>query len=185
MKPLLFDPLRLDVRAFARAGAELGGQWPLSGFARLGASLMAAAEGTVPGEVRWAARGEQRTERGGAAQTWLHLSAQALLPMACQRCLGRTEETLAVERAYRFVADEATAQALDGEVEHEVLVVARELDLHALLEDELLLDLPLVPRHEVCPQPLTGAPEQPAPSASADHPFAALAKLKGAERPPQ
>jgi uncharacterized protein len=56
--------------------------------------------------------------------------------------------------------------------------MTRSLDLVSLVEDELLLALPLVPRHEVCPQPLPmshgdDVQEEPAPN-----PFAALAVLK-------
>ena len=42
---------------------------------------------------------------------------------------------------------------------------------------ELILALPLVPRHESCPQPLpvpAAEPEEPAPN-----PFAALSRLRG------
>jgi uncharacterized protein len=47
-----------------------------------------------------------------------------------------------------------------------------------LLEDELLLSLPLVPMHVDCPVPLPPAvADQPAEE-GAPHPFAALAALK-------
>jgi uncharacterized protein len=41
-----------------------------------------------------------------------------------------------------------------------VLALEPALDLKELVEDELLLALPLVPRHEVCPEPL---PFEPGP----------------------
>ena len=59
-----FDPRRLDVRAFARAGGELAGQWPLAGFARLAPLLLAADDGAVPGQLQWAVRGEELPVRG-------------------------------------------------------------------------------------------------------------------------
>ncbi|ODU10918.1 MAG: hypothetical protein ABS84_01855 [Rubrivivax sp. SCN 71-131] len=178
----VFDPRRLDVRALARAGGELAGQWPLAGFERLCASLRAGDDGAVPGQVTWSARGAEVPVRGGASQTWLHLQARAPLPLACQRCLGPMIEQAQIARSYQFVADEAAAQALDGEVEHEVLVLERELDLHALAEDELLLDLPLVPRHAACPQPLPGADDAAAAAAVPESPFAALAALRNKTR---
>lgn len=178
----VFDPRRLDVRAFARAAGELAGQWPLAGFERLCASLLAADDGIVQGQVAWSACGEEIPVRGGASQAWLHLHAQASLPLACQRCLGPMAETVRIERNYQFVADEAAAEALDGEVEHEVLVLARELDLHGLVEDELLLDMPLVPRHADCPQPLPAADEATPGAAQAGNPFAGLAALRRAPR---
>lgn len=33
-----------------------------------------------------------------------------------------------------------------------MLVLSREFDLHALIEDELLMALPMVPMHEHCPE---------------------------------
>lgn len=174
-----FNPRRLDARAFSKNGATLSGRWPLSGFTRLRDALAASHDGTVQGAVDWTVRGEEVPQRGGATQAWLHLEARTVLPLVCQRCLGPTHETLTLERDYQFVADEETARLLDAEVEHEVLVLERELDLHALLEDELLLDLPLVPRHEVCPQPLEGGGNG---SAAGDKPFAALAGMIGARR---
>ena len=177
MKAREFDPRRLDVRAFAKEAGELAGHWPLAGFERL-RDLLAAADGTPPtGLVQWSARGDEVPVRGAAAQVWLHLVAGADLPLVCQRCLQPMVEPLAIERRFQFVADEAAAAALDAEAEHDVLVFARELDLHALLEDELLLELPLVPRQASCPEPLPALVRDEAELA-AENPFAALAALR-------
>lgn len=177
MKARDFDPRRLDMRAFAKAAAELSGMWPLAGFERLRESLAPGDDGLVQGVVRWMANGEAVPVRGGATQVWLHLRADVELPMSCQRCLQPLVERLDVVRDFQFVADEAAAAALDNEAEHDVLVLSRELDLHELLEDELLLDLPLVPRHEVCPQPLKAGDGVTEPEPM-PNPFAALAALR-------
>ena len=58
---------------------------------------------------------------------------------------------LAFERDFRFVANEALAAAEDEESEEDVLVFARQFDLLDLVEDELLMAMPLVPMHETCP----------------------------------
>jgi uncharacterized protein len=64
-----------------------------------------------------------------------------------------------------------------------VLALTRHLDALELVEDELLLSLPLVPRHEVCPQPLpvttAELPEDEDGDEERPNPFAALAALKG------
>jgi uncharacterized protein len=166
------DPRKLDVAAAAADGLVLEGYWPLAGFERLNGGA------TQRGEVLWTLRGRQRAVAGGEAETWLHLSARAVVQLECQRCLQPVALILDVARALRFVADEATAEALDAESEDDVLALPRSLDLHELVEDELLLALPLVPMHDRCPQPLpmrVGEAEiEPAPN-----PFAALAGLKG------
>ncbi len=88
-----------------------------------------------------------------AAEIWLHLRADAVLPLTCQRCLGPVEVALAVDRSFRFVADEELAAAEDELAEEDVLALSRSFDLVELVEDELLMEMPLAPRHEVCPDP--------------------------------
>ncbi|MFT3817625.1 MAG: YceD family protein [Rubrivivax sp.] len=175
MKARDFDVRRLDVQAFAKAAAEREGAWPLQGFGRLRDLLAPVADGEPPSEVRWTLRGEERPARTAQPDIWLYLGAHAVLPLVCQRCLQPLLQPLALQRQFQFVRGEEAAAKLDGEVEHEVLALTRELDVHALLEDELLLDLPLVPRHEVCPQPLPAAADA---GPQDEHPFAALAALK-------
>ncbi|MFG5406757.1 DUF177 domain-containing protein [Piscinibacter sakaiensis] len=107
------------------------------------------------------------------------------MTLTCQRCLQAVEVDLAVARAFRFVADEDRAAAEDMDADEEVLATTRSLDLPALVEDELLLALPLVPRHDgACPQPL---PQAAAASAQEEaprqRPFEALAALKGRRSP--
>ena len=88
--------------------------------------------------------------------------------------------TLDVRRSIRFVHGADLAQQLDEEGEEDVLDSSAALDLRELIEDELILALPLVPRHDVCPQPLAQADH----GADADdigsqaHPFAVLASLR-------
>ena len=68
-------------------------------------------------------------------------------------------------------------------------VLERALKLLDLLEDELILALPIVPRHTVCPDPLAydpgvAAAEDSAQTEAPAHPFAALAGLKRGGKPP-
>jgi uncharacterized protein len=173
-----FDPRRLDVQAFAAARASLAGEWPQESFTRLADSLLARPGDTVPPPATWSAMGEQRSGTG-REQTWLHLQAGCSVTLQCQRCLQPLALDLAVDRWLRFVEGEDEAARLDEESEDDVLALTRSLDLHALVEDELILALPIVPRHEVCPDPLpTEAQDEPE---SAPNPFAALAALR---RPP-
>lgn len=176
VKPL--DPHRLDVMAFARAAGTLEGTQPLTSFERLAESSQPAAEERV---VHWQAHAELRTPTGGAAQPWLHLRAQAQVELTCQRCLQAMPAALAVDRWFRFAPDEAAAAALDDEVEEDVLATSRAFDLLTLVEDELLMALPLVPRHAQCPVevPLHSAdPGFETAEAGRPHPFAALARLR-------
>lgn len=178
MKSRPRDPHRLDVEAAARDGDELQGEWPLAELERLAACAHAEAPPGAGDRVRWHCRGEWRTVRGGAPQVWLHLRAQTALALVCQRCLGPVPTELHGERSFLFVPGEEAAAALDADAEDDVLALTRALDLQELVEDELLLSMPLVPRHEVCPQPLTSSVADPGADAVPEHPFAALAALK-------
>ena len=98
----------------------------------------------------------------------------------CQRCLQPVELTLQVARHFLFAPNEALAEAWDAEGEEDVLALSRSLDLPELIEDELLLELPLVPRHEVCPRqlPTQVADEAFEEASERPNPSAALAALK-------
>jgi uncharacterized protein len=176
----VYSPDRLDVRALARAGERLAGVTPLSQCERLLSEM--AKNGVDLPSIHWQVQGEWREQLGGAGQCWLHVSARLELPLVCQRCLSGVVEVLSVERSFRFVADEVTAEREDEDAEEDVLVLSPQFNLIALLEDELLMALPLVPRHEPdCPTSVTLTSQDAdfeAASAERPHPFAALSQLK-------
>lgn len=172
------DPHALDVMALCKATGTLRGQWPLASLARLSDSFCA----TSDGSATWQARGWLVPVLGGEPEVWLELQGDAEVPLECQRCLQPMKERLQVQRRFRFVRSEDEAARLDEEAEDDVLALPARLDLQALLEDELILALPIVPRHGVCPDPLPlPAAEPPEEAAPAPNPFAALAALR---RPP-
>lgn len=174
-----FNPRHLDLKAFAQAGGELRGQSLLADCPRLlqeqwgdGADQNA--------QVRWQLQGRMVPVTGGEAQVGLALAAEVDLVLQCQRCLTPVTQSVLAERDFLFVADEATAEAMDEDSEADVLVISRDFDALSLVEDELILALPLVPRHEVCPQEVpTGVADEAFGQASErPNPFAALAALK-------
>ena len=169
-----FDPCALELLAFCRSGATLQGAWPQAGMVRLAGSLAAPGDA----DVAWSASGQWRPVIGGEAEVWLHLTAGTTVLLECQRCLQPMTQALQVDRAFRFVRGEAEAARLDEELEDDVLELPPRLDLHALVEDELILALPLVPRHERCPAPLPLPAGAEVAEAAPPNPFAALAALR-------
>lgn len=176
----IWNPARLDVRAFALAGQWLQKVSPLADFERL--SEEALPDGSANVSVAWQLVGEIRADARGKAVPWLHLEARAEVPLKCQRCLGPVSESLVVDRWYRFVADEATAELEDEDSEEDVLALEPRPDMVQLVEDELLMSLPLVALHDACP---VDVPMQAghleitdAPEALRESPFAQLARLK-------
>ena len=178
-----FNPLRLDVAVFARQAAELQGRWPLEELPRIAEVTHPQGPQAQEEGVAWSARGEIRQVLGGQAQVWLHLVATARLQLECQRCLGPSAHMVQVKRSFLFVVGEDAAAAIDADSEHDVLALTQTLDLRELVEDELLLSLPLVPRHETCPEPLLAPSDSAVAGQEAPNPFAALASLKRDRRP--
>ncbi len=177
--PRPLDPRRLDVAAFAQADGRLQGEWPLAGMPRLLQDALPLTSDSPAQAVAWSARGERRADSAGEAQVRLHLQACTALRLICQRCLQAVAVELEVAPTLRFVRDEAMAERLDEDSEEDVLALSSALDLHALVEDELILALPLVPRHERCPQPLpmSAARVDEAAGGEAKAAFAGLAEL--------
>ncbi len=103
------------------------------------------------------------------------------LPLTCQRCLTPVQVPVTIDRDFRFVADEATAEAQDDASEEDLLVISRSFALPTLIEDEFLMEMPLVPLHETCPQPVKLSVADPGfeHESPQENPFAVLGRLKG------
>ena len=166
-------PVRsLDIQRFADAAVHLQLSTSVAELPRVLSVCDAQALKSAVPACDWALSGQLRgsdTRR----QVWLRLQASVSLPQTCQRCLEPIQTELVVDRWFRFVADEATALAEDDGCEEDLLVLSSELDTLSLLEDELLMALPLIISHGHCQTPASSALKDDLP-----HPFAALAGLK-------
>ena len=170
-------PPYLDVKHAAQASLHQEGVETLSNYER----LMAESKG-LGGDnaLNWTATAELRPDPAGQPAPWLTLTVQTTLPQICQRCLEAVDVPVQVAGEFRFVESEAVAEQQDDDCEEDLLVTSREFDLAALIEDEVLLALPLVPRHEVCPVRVKMAAADKDFDAPAEkpNPFAVLAQLK-------
>lgn len=183
MKSRQFTPEKLDIAAFIEAQEEIKGQYPVAKLTRLAASL--APEADVSALVLdWSVKGWLEPQKGGAAHRWMSLQAHAVLPWTCQRCLHSVDLPVEVDRRIRWVDDEAQAAELDAEIDDDVLAMARQFDIFELIEDECIMEAPLVPRHDTCPVPVVLSisdlteDELAAEDTDRPNPFAALAALK-------
>ena len=153
--------------SFAREGRSLQGELPLSGLERLQDVLA-----DVSGTVRYSLQG--RVSRQGKPQ--LLLDVEGLAPVVCQRCLGLYAYPLLIASTLELIADEAEISQDELEDDsRDFLVAQKEMDVAALIEDEIILALPSAPRHEECELP--GSSER----GTKVSPFAALSALKDKE----
>jgi uncharacterized protein len=154
-----------DAFVFAREGRVLEGVLPVSSLERLH-DLLA----DVTGDVTFRLEG-YKSEHG---ELMLHLEVGGQLSLACQRCLQAVSFDLDVENLLELVPEGADLSQDELEDDtRDFLPVASELDVAELVEDEILLALPVAPRHEKCGLP--GA----ADAGERINPFATLAGLKG------
>ncbi len=196
MKANTFAPYKLDMGAFIESGETLSGELPVPELQRLSAGLATDVDAATLPAITWSAQGRLLPQRLGDPHMWLDLEASGHLAWECQRCLHAVTDTVTLDLSIRFAKDEAAAVALDAEMDEDVLALSRQFDLIELIEDELIMAQPIVPRHATCPvdvaslmsnDPADEAPAQveeqgdeaPALTASGrPNPFAVLAKLK-------
>lgn len=154
-----------DGFAFARDGKVLEGTLPVLGLERLHDLVT-----DVAGELSFRIAGS-KGERG---QAMLRVQVGGMLPLVCQRCLEAIPVPVAVDSLLELVPEggELSQDELEDDT-RDFLPVAGSLEVADLIEDEVLLALPVAPRHEKCGLP--GAGE----SGERLNPFAALAGLKG------
>jgi uncharacterized protein len=176
------DPRRLDMVGFAIAAGRLSGDWPLSELPRLQQDALPLGKNSPNQSVCWSAIGERRAASGGDDEIRLRLHASTALQLTCQRCLQPMTVNLDVQPTIRFVYGEVQAQALDENSDEDVLALPPSLDLRALIEDELILALPLIPRHDACPLPLSAGSAELADGGPEARPFAALAALRRGDK---
>ena len=173
-----FNPRHLNVAAFAEARAEIAGEEPLQKYERLALDLHGPAGDLT---LKWQAQGESRSAVDGSVRPAIHLRVHAELPLTCQRCMEAVVTPIEVDRHFVFVPDEDTAAALDDESEDDVLEMTADFNLLGLVEDEVLMAMPLVPSHDSCPTGLAQSVQTADFDDAAEekpHPFAVLAALK-------
>jgi uncharacterized protein len=163
-------PGATDSLEFARAGQQLRGSLPVASLKRLQDVLF-----DPDGVLQFELRGGQ-DDRG---RPQLRLTVSGTLHLQCQRCLGCLEFPLDLRNALLLVPPGARHDAdLDDPDAPDAIEASTQLDIAGLVEDEVLLGLPLAPRHaaDACAEQREG--RGPAGAAQPESPFARLARLK-------
>ena len=77
----------------------------------------------------------------------LHVSISGEVGLTCQRCLGSMPYTVEVERTLYLARNEAELERLDALPDSDAIQAGERLSLVEVVEDEVLLSLPLAPMH--------------------------------------
>jgi len=131
-------PLRVKASQAVLRHEAFSGSVPLAKLPRLMASLA---------ESSGALQVELQATRDGEGQDWLHGEIRGRLPLTCQRGLHAFDWDCDVALSLALVESESEEQKLLKETES-YLVEDDELPLRDLVEEEVLLALPIVPRCE-------------------------------------
>jgi uncharacterized protein len=158
--PATIDPVQL-----AERGAKLAGKLPIKGMTRL-------TEGEPDGKVEVEVDLEFRRAEGGNVYEMVG-RLRTRLHTTCQRCLQPL--VLELEAHPRLLLLRAGERADLAGPEADTLVVDKPLPLAQLVEDELILALPMYPVHPEGQCPAV-APDRKAPDRK--NPFSVLKGLK-------
>lgn len=162
------DPIRL-----AELGRSFEGELPLSVFDRLSGEL-ANASGNAGYRIEFGTDGRGHHFAEGRVRTEL--------PLLCQRCLKPF--AMPLERQWRVVLmDDPAEEELLDKGEDAFLVTDRGMKLSDLVEDELILAMPVVPVHPegacaVLETAEENAPPEEPDEDAAQKPFTGLSRLK-------
>ena len=165
-------PPVLDAWRMVAAQRRFEGRLPLSGMPRLREALH-----DVAGECRYALE----FGRDGLDQRYVEVHVEADLPLQCQRTLERFLLPVKAMQRLGLITDESQEAALPEGMEPCLLGPDGQLDPAGLIEDELILAIPVVPidprsaELEATWPDDAGAEEKP-------NPFAALAALKATKK---
>jgi len=129
----------IDSLEFARSAQALTGEVPLSSLERLHDVLI-----DTRGALRYALRGD-RDERN---RPQLHVAIDGELQLQCQRCLEALDYPVTVRTTLLLISrGEQSDELLDDPEGPDAIEASDELDVAQLIEDEVVLSLPLSPRH--------------------------------------
>lgn len=159
----------IDSLEFAHGGRHASGVVPVRRLRRL-ADVLADEEG----DLAWTVQGEfVADEFSVGRKPFLQVEVTGELRLKCQRCLGALPFPVHVASRLLLVPPGTPWPDEDlQEDRFDPVEALKEQSLHSLVEDEVLLVLPISPRHEGC-----GMPEHDDGKADAS-PFAALVRLK-------
>ncbi len=184
-------PAALDLFAFAQAQQACSGEIPLANLPRV-------AQEVFPGMLEqhapftYSLVGRFALSEDGSPQWGLSLHIKAALWLECQRCLAPCEQIFDIHTQFRIVKTEEDADAAPLEDDCDVIAGSTQFDVLHFLEEEILLALPIVPKHaDGDPQcyahdgaeagSLSEGAKDPIEDVLAKNPFSILLKLKSSD----
>lgn len=176
-------PAQIEPFKWAEQGFKWSGKLPLSRFVRIAREAVGSIDDQLINiDCKLSMDAYHRI-------VWLEGHMETQVPMECQRCLDAVEIPLVSDFRLALVDDESLIERLDEDADFIVLGESESsqkgdfdtpasINLLALLEDELLLLVPLSPKHDVCEHKHQPAVQEIVEE-KRENPFDVLASLKG------
>jgi len=156
----------IDSMDFADNGQEMSGEVAVADLERLQDTLESS-----QGKLDYKLRGGVDDQ----GDHFLEVSITGRCSLLCQRCLNGMDHPVQIETRL-LLRDQASLDKLDDvEEEFDSVLADKHMDVLDMLEEEILLSLPIAPKHETgaCQAENSEHREE-----NRQHPFAILEKLK-------
>ena len=159
--------LLIDNIAFAKKNERLAGELSLDDCARLDELLQSSTDSNVchTGLISYVLQGKI----DAVGQHTLQLSIACKLTTSCQRCLNAISLNLNLNFNYLIgeVSDtDFKAADIDNSDDYDLQQANKAMDLIALIEDEIIMAMPIAPVHEeACTDATMRSGEKPSPFA--------------------
>ena len=167
-------PRRIDAVKLVKVNQRLNSVIDQNNLARLNEAVVRCLE-PVTCDIQFSQSADKQRLMKGSCNT--------RVVMVCQRCLGEVTYPISSEFEIGFVFNDEQASQLPSYLEPVELDEKGQLDLWSVVEDEVILALPMFPMHaenECQAKVIVSEPEAETTNSSDErpNPFAALAKLK-------
>ncbi|WP_444931302.1 YceD family protein [Microbulbifer sp. SSSA002] len=170
-------PKSIDARKLVQREQLLDGVLPLESLPRV-SSAVESVHGQISAELQF--------ERDLQGHQTVSGKVQLAVDLLCQRCLAPVHEQIEARFSWGIVWTEEQGKALPKDLDP-VIQDGDELDLHQILEDEILLNLPMVAYHQeecVSKESFHFGGEVAEADEQQANPFKVLEQLKGSSGKP-
>lgn len=166
-------PKEIDPYRMAQNGLQIAGEISIASMPRLCEALLND-QGTVTADLKFDVDEIGTPYMKGVLKTDVVLQ--------CERCLSPMTLPMAVDCSLGMVISESKIASLAEQYEPWLLESSDPIELSTVIEDELILALPLVPRHETPCLPseawTSGQEHEEEEADKPESPFAVLSSLK-------
>ena len=128
----------IDSLQFARTALEQRGSLGVEQLPRL-AQMQCST-----GSLEYCLRGG----RTGNGKPCLRISVRGCVQLPCQRCLDPLPVSVAVDAELQLAESLSEISEADDDIDR--VLASRRMDIAQLVEDEVILALPMAPRHAAC-----------------------------------